>query len=91
MLNRVAMRAKICQMLTSNNQVFNMARMAANRGIHTVKSKSYVVPEGVNDVINYLDDRRPTYTCLYFHAAWNPICANIDKDYDNFCSNNAEF
>ena len=65
--------------------------MAANRSVHTIPGKSYVVPQSTNDIISYLDDRRPTYTCLYFHAGWNPICANIDKDYDNFCRNNAEF
>jgi len=68
-----------------------MARMAGNRGVKTVAGKSYVVPESASDIINYLDNRRPTYTCLYFHAAWNPICASIDKDYDNFCAKNAEF
>ena len=41
--------------------------------------------------MTYLDDRKPEYTCLYFHAAWNPICKKIEQDYDNFTSNNANF
>ena len=31
------------------------------------------------------------FTCVYFHAKWNPICEKIDQDYDNFTSNNAGF
>ena len=68
-----------------------MSKLAATRSVHTPVGKSWVVPESANDIMNYLDERRPTYTCLYFHAAWNPICADIDKDYDNFCRNTAEF
>ena len=31
------------------------------------------------------------FTCLYFHAGWNPICAKIEKDYEEFCKRNATF
>ena len=53
--------------------------------------KSYVVPESDSDIIKFLDDKRPLYTCLYFHAAWNPVCQQIEKDYDAFCGKNAAF
>ena len=41
------------------------------------------------DLIKYLDEKKPTFTCLYFYAAWNPICEKIEKDYENFCNSNA--
>ena len=63
--------------------------MLARRSVHTVLGKNYVVPTSLKDCVQTLDDRRPPFTCLYFHAAWNPICEKIDKDYDNFCNDNA--
>ena len=51
--------------------------------------KNYIIPESEKDLIEYLDERKPTFTCLYFHAAWNPICEKIEKDYENFCNSNA--
>ena len=62
-----------------------MYKMCGNRSMHTYDGKFYATPEGVNDVIHHLDTKKPTFTCLYFHAAWNPICQQIDKDYDTFC------
>ena len=44
------------------------------RAVHTT-ALGYVVPEGVEDIIKHLDEHKPTYTLLYFHAAWNPKCA----------------
>ena len=64
---------------------------AARRSIITVPNKNWLEPESTNDLIKYLDSKRPTYTCLYFHASWNPMCAEIETDYDNFTSNNAGF
>lgn len=80
MLNK-AMRAKT-KMLSCNYQFQNLIKMAQYRQVHTIPRKLYAVPESVNDVIKYLDDKRPIFTCLYFHASWNPICKKIDKDYD---------
>jgi len=36
----------------------------------------------LNDVVNYLDKQRPTFTLLYFTAGWNPIIKKIEKDYE---------
>lgn len=30
-----------------------------------------------------MDKHRPTYTCIYFTAKWNPTIPHIEKDYDN--------
>jgi len=32
--------------------------------------------------VRYLDKKRPTYTLLYFSAAWNPVVKTIEKDYE---------
>ena len=63
----------------------------AQRSIITVPGKQYVVPESVNDVIQHLDSTRPTYTLLYFTASWNPMCAKIEKDYENLTSQYPQF
>ena len=73
------------QKMTSNMLGFNLAR----RGVHTVAGKNWVVPTSLTDCVKTLDERRPVYTCVYFHAAWNPMCTHIEKDYDNFCNENA--
>ncbi len=57
----------------------------------TYPGKSWIVPESENDLIKYLDERKPVYTCVYFHAAWNPMCKRVEKDYDNFAANNTTF
>ena len=61
------------------------------RTVYTIPGKNFIVPESVNDLVGYLDQHKPTFTCLYFHASWNPICEQIEKDYENFCNNNAGF
>ena len=63
----------------------------AKRDVHFVAEKGYYIPEGseatsMNDMIAHLDKHRPTYTCLYFNASWNPMCAKIEKDYEAFVS-----
>ena len=40
----------------------------------------------MEDVIEYLDRKRPEYTLIYFTAKWNPIIPKIEKDYENTCS-----
>jgi len=50
----------------------------ARRSILTPVGKPYVVPEALDDVITHLDKIRPAYTLLYFSAAWNPKCAEIE-------------
>ena len=57
----------------------------------THPNKAWVEPESVNDLIKYLDTKRPEFTCIYFHASWNPICSEIHADYDKFTSNNSSF
>lgn len=63
------------------------------RSVQTVTGKNYVVPEGegINDMIHYLDNKRPTFTLLYFTAAWNPMCAKIEKDYENLTASHAQW
>ena len=63
----------------------------SKRSVYTMPGKNWVVPESVNDLVGYLDKNKPTFTCLYFHAGWNPVCEQIEQDYDNFTSNNAGF
>ena len=46
----------------------------AKRNVYTIPGKNFVVPENVKDIVGYLDKNKPTFTCLYFHAGWNPIC-----------------
>ena len=59
--------------------------------MRSVAGKSYVVPESVEDVVQSLDRQRPTYTLVYFSAAWNPMCAKIQRDYENLTSSCSEF
>ena len=33
-------------------------------------------------MVRHLDKKRPTYTLLYFAAAWNPVVKTIEKDYE---------
>ena len=55
----------------------------AQRSIITYPDKNYVTPESMEDVIQYLDKEKPTYTLLYFTAKWNPVIPKIEKDYEN--------
>lgn len=68
---------------TLNN--VSLLGMLPKRSVHTVFGKNYVQPEGegINDIIAHLDKIRPTFTLLYFTAAWNPICKKIEQDYEN--------
>ena len=73
-------------------------RLQANKLINTsartmitFPEKNFIVPESVNDLVKFMDMHKPTFTCVYFHAAWNPICEKIDYDYEKFCSANAAF
>ena len=59
--------------------------------MRTVAGKNYVMPDSVEDLIKSLDKERPTFTMVYFSAAWNPMCAKIERDYDNLTQNCAEF
>ena len=34
---------------------------------------------------------RPTYTLVYFTAAWNPVCKKIEKDYENLTAEYSMF
>ena len=63
----------------------------AFRSMRTVEGKGYVMPESVEDVIKSLDKQRPTFTMLYFSAAWNPMCAKIERDYENLTTQHPQF
>ena len=65
----------------------NMSMMS----MRTVAGKNYVMPESVEDVVQSLDKQRPTFTMIYFSAAWNPMCAKIQRDYENLTSTTGEF
>ena len=49
------------------------------------------MPESVEDVMLSLDKQRPTFTLLYFSAAWNPMCAKIERDYENLTVSRSDF
>ena len=55
----------------------------AQRSFLTYQDKGYKTPESLEELVTYLDKRRPTFTLLYFTAAWNPIIPKIEGDYDN--------
>ena len=59
--------------------------------MRTIAGCNYSMPESVEDVVQTLDRERPTFTMLYFSAAWNPMCAKIERDYNNLCATRAEF
>ena len=42
-------------------------------------------------MVEYLDYHKPVFTCIYFHAKWNPMCANLHADYDNFVGRTGHF
>ena len=65
-----------------------MMMMTAKRCIHTPAGKQYIVPDDLKDLVLHMDDRKPIFTCLYFHAAWNPLCKKVDQDYENFTAKN---
>ncbi len=33
-------------------------------------------------MIKFLDNKRPTFTLLYFTAKWNPVIPNVERDYE---------
>ena len=49
------------------------------------------MPENLEEVIKYLDKKRPIYTLLYFSAKWNPVIPVIEKDYENTVSKFRQF
>ena len=57
----------------------------------TFNDKNYVTPESMEDCIRYLDQKRPTFTLLYFTAKWNPIIKQIEKDYENLAQDYPQF
>eukprot|EP00347_Sterkiella_histriomuscorum_P001003 403373710 len=63
----------------------------AQRTFITFPDKNYKQPESLQEVIQHLDKTRPTFTLLYFTAKWNPICKQIEKDYENTCNQFQQF
>ena len=61
------------------------------RAMHTAPGTNFAVPESVEDVVHSLDKERPTFTMVYFSAAWNPMCAKIQRDYENLTVERPEF
>ena len=58
----------------------------------TTSNKNYIEPtHGLKDLVDHMDKTRPTYSCLYFTASWNPKCAEIERDYEKMCQQNPEF
>ena len=64
-------------------------KLTAARSVYTVPGTNCVVPTSGKDCIEFLDKKRPEFTCVYFHASWNPMCEEIEKDYHNFAGKNA--
>ena len=69
MLNKALLRARV---LSTVHQ----------RSFITFSDKNYKIPESLDEMITYLDKKRPTFTLLYFTAKWNPIIPKIEKDYE---------
>ena len=69
--------------LQRHQQACRFMNTISTRSIITPAGKNYVVPEGMDDVIKHLDANRPVFTLLYFAAKWNPICSQIERDYEN--------
>ena len=82
MLQRAMQRSQHMSLFQKNLSLMSM---------RTVAGKNYVMPDSVEDLIKSLDKERPTFTMVYFSAAWNPMCAKIERDYDNLTSSCAEF
>ena len=65
-----------------------MRNSFAMRSVSFNQSKLYYEPETtqtsdtIGDMVKHLDSKRPTFTLLYFTAAWNPMYAKIENDYD---------
>ena len=68
-----------------------MQRSVPLRQMMTVPGQNYVMPESVEDVIKSMDKERPQFTLLFFSAAWNPVCAKIQRDYENLTQARGEF
>ena len=78
------------------SRALNVARRlplthTTRRSIITHANKNWIEPESADDLMRHLDEKRPQFACIYFHAKWNPICEQIESDYDKFTSNNASF
>ena len=86
MLLKAAMRSQVSKRLAVNSLT-----KSPLRAMHTIDDKAYLVPEGVNDIVKFMDIHKPTFTCLYFHAAWNPLCEKYDLDYEKFTNANADW
>ena len=56
------------------------------RSFLTYADKNYKTPESLDELVKYLDKRRPTFTLLYFTASWNPVIPKIEKDYEKLAS-----
>ena len=55
----------------------------AQRSFITYGDRNSKTPESLEELVKYLDKRRPIFTLLYFTAAWNPIIPKIEPDYIN--------
>ena len=82
MLSQAMLRGRTMGLFQRNLQLMHM---------RTVPGKNYSMPESVEDVVTSLDRQRPVFTMLYFSAAWNPMCAKIERDYENLTATRSEF
>ena len=73
MLNKALLRARV---LSTVHQ----------RQFITFSDKNYNIPESLDEMITYLDKKRPTFTLLYFTAKWNPVIPKIERDYEQTTS-----
>ena len=67
------------------NKAFMRARTLSSlqqRSFITFNDKNYKIPESLDEMISYLDKKRPVFTLLYFSAKWNPIIPKIEKEYE---------
>ena len=65
--------------------------LSAQRQIRT-SDKGYIEPsDGLDDLVKHMDEQKPIYSCLYFTAKWNPMCAKIESSYERICKEYPNF
>ncbi len=50
------------------------------RSIIHMRDSNYFLPESLEDMADHVSKTKPEYMLTYFHADWNPICAEIEDD-----------
>ncbi|CDW86495.1 UNKNOWN [Stylonychia lemnae] len=76
------MLKKVVQQTFAKSSQNSLFAALPQRSMLYFNERNYKVPENLSDMVSYLDKARPTFTLLYFTAAWNPVIKKIEKDYE---------